>query len=421
MRLVIHDFGSYHFPKQLACALARRGHDVLHLYSGSEPLRCGGGVPEDVRENFTSYPVELAEEFKRNSFIKRRSWSIQYGKVVAKEIRSFHPDVVVSADTPLDSQCSILAACRKMRSGFVYWLQDLLGLGTRRILRKKIPVLGSLVGMYYEQMERRLLRQSDRVIAITEDFLKETDAAGVSRDKVDVIENWAPLDELPALPRNNTWSRKHGAGDKLCVLYAGLLGMKQNPDLLVALAKALDSRQDVELIITAEGGAVERVKQQVAAAGLQNVRFLPFQPYAEFPAMLASADVLLAVLDADGSQFCVPSKVLSYMCSGRPLLLSVPQGNLAARLVERVGAGIVVGPDDTAEFCRTAQKLLDNEPLRQQMGAAGRGYAEDTFNIDLIADRFEKIFFELAAEGPQRTNDRMIHEYGSKRPLASAK
>ena len=63
------------------------------------------------------------------------------------------------------------------------------------------------------------------------------------------------------------------------------------------------------------------------------------------------------ILDADAGAFCVPSKVLSYMCAGRAVLGAMPRQNLAARVVVDQNAGRVVEPDDVAGFRAAAIEL----------------------------------------------------------------
>jgi glycosyltransferase involved in cell wall biosynthesis len=107
--------------------------------------------------------------------------------------------------------------------------------------------------------------------------------------------------------------------------------------------------------------------------------------------VLGSADVLVAILEADAGVFSVPSKVLSYLCAGRSVLLAVPKENLAARIVLQCGAGPVVEPTDIRGFCAEAQHLIDSPTIREQNGCAARHYAETHFDIRRIADRFEEI------------------------------
>ncbi len=90
-------------------------------------------------------------------------------------------------------------------------------------------------------------------------------------------------------------------------------------------------------------------------------------------------------------EYSVPSKVLSYLCAGRALLVSVPAENLAGRIVAREGAGVVVEPGDRDEFLTAAERLLGSPDERARMGANGRRYAESAFAIEPIAERFEEV------------------------------
>ena len=83
--------------------------------------------------------------------------------------------------------------------------------------------------------------------------------------------------------------------------------------------------------------------------------------------------------------------MLSYLCAGRPLLAALPRDNLAARTVEGSGAGILVAPEDADGFVDGARRLLGDAGLQERLGAAARAYAERTFDIGTIADRFEEV------------------------------
>jgi glycosyltransferase involved in cell wall biosynthesis len=107
--------------------------------------------------------------------------------------------------------------------------------------------------------------------------------------------------------------------------------------------------------------------------------------------VLATADVLIALLEPDASEFSVPSKVLTYLTAGRPILAAMPPDNLAARTVLRAAAGQVVHPGDHQALAVAAASLLDDVEGRRRMAASGRAYAEATFGIGPIADRFEAV------------------------------
>ena len=113
--------------------------------------------------------------------------------------------------------------------------------------------------------------------------------------------------------------------------------------------------------------------------------------------MLGAGDILVVILEREAGRFAVPSKVLSYLCAGRPLLAALPPDNLAAKVVESTGAGVLVEPDDAEGLIAGARRLLEDDALRAQLGANGRAYAERTFDIAAIGDRFEEVLVSVSS------------------------
>ena len=111
-----------------------------------------------------------------------------------------------------------------------------------------------------------------------------------------------------------------------------------------------------------------------------------------FPDVLGAADVLVALLENDAGPFSVPSKVLSYLCGGRPILLSAPPSNLSVRLVDEAAAGLCIPAGDGQAFVAAADRLRSEQHTSARFGAAGRAYAENAFSISRVADRFEATF-----------------------------
>jgi len=109
------------------------------------------------------------------------------------------------------------------------------------------------------------------------------------------------------------------------------------------------------------------------------------------PEVFATAEVLVAVLEPEAGAFSVPSKVLAYLCAARPLLASMPSDNLAARVVERSGGGLLVPPGDAPALCTAAEILLDDEPRRNELSRRARAYAEATFDLEFVTARFEEV------------------------------
>ncbi len=391
-RILINDYAGHPFEVQLSRELAKRGYDVLHTYCASVQTPHGALVRKsEDPDTFNVQPIRLASEFDKYGLISRWRQEAQLGTAIIKTVRTHSPQVVISANTPLRAQSLLLDFCRSENIKFVAWVQDLLGIGIRKALRKKIPIAGDAIGLYFEHKERSILKRCDKAVVITEDFLPFMPHVLADEQRVSVVENWAPLDELAPMPKTNSWSEHHGLSDKFCFLYSGTLGLKHNPELLVELANHFRHRLDVRVVVVSEGPGAELVSKQKQEYQLSNLVVMAFQPYDLMPAVLAAGDVLVGLLEEDAGKFAVPSKVLTYLCAQRPLLLAVPLQNLAARIVSENKAGLVVPPLNTNDFLCAAQQLVVNQRLRNQYAANGRQYAERTFDIQAITDRFEEI------------------------------
>jgi len=73
------------------------------------------------------------------------------------------------------------------------------------------------------------------------------------------------------------------------------------------------------------------------------------------------------------------------------LLLAIPPENLSAKIVSENEAGLVVPPLEIEAFLAAADQLLEDAQLRERLAANARTYAEKTFDIESICDRFEAI------------------------------
>jgi GDP-D-mannose 3',5'-epimerase len=397
MRIFVHDYSGHPFQVQLSRELARRGHSVTHAHcpsyvSGKGRLEREPGDPV----GFEALALSLAADFDKYSPLRRIRQELEYGRRCAAAIDRVAPDVVLDSNTPLIAARAVVGRCRRRGYPHVFWQQDVYGQGMRDEVARRVPAVGHLLGGVFPRLEARLLRASEAVITISADFLPVLDRFGVARDRAHVIENWAPVDELPMLGRDNAWATAHGLSTGLVLLYSGTLGRKHDPALLLELAREFRSRDDVTIVVVSEGPIAQELRDVAGAEGLERLRVLPYQPYERLPEVLASGDVLLAILEPEAGVFSVPSKILTYLCAGRPVLAAVPGENAAARLLDSAGAGIVVPPHDHVAWRDAAVRLVADGQRRQQMADRARSFAEETFAITGIADRFESILSAAA-------------------------
>jgi len=395
MRIVVHDYAGHAFPISLSRALAARGHEVVHAFASSLQTPRGDLAlkPDDSPTlSFREIPMDPDYPRYKYSFRRRRNMEVRYGKAVADFITTWKPDAVLSGNTPTETQEPISRAATAGKGRFYYWVQDFYSLAVDRLLRRKLPVAGAWIGAWYRHLDRRQFARSSKIIAITGDFSPILAREfGVETSRIAVVPNWAHIEDLPCLPKDNPWSRLHALHDKFVYLYSGTIGMKHNPALLLELARRHAETPDVRVVVVSEGIGADWLRREAAAANLTNLLIMPYQPFADLPATLATGDVLVGILEAEAGCFSVPSKTLSYLCAARPLLLAMPLDNLAARITLDHNAGLTVSPDDIDGFLAAALQLHSSPGLRARLARNARTYAEQTFPIEKTAAVFDEI------------------------------
>lgn len=387
---MVHDYAGHPFQVALSRRLAERGHEVMHAYFAGDPGPKGAlqRRPSDAA-TMEFVGIGIGRPYDKSAYLSRHFSDIAYGKAVARTVVAFRPEVVISGNTPTAAQDQVIRACKAAGSAFVMWIQDFYSVAVSRLVRRKLGPAGAPVAALYRAMERRQLSNSDGIVLITDDFRPLAEAWARADPLIATIENWGALDEIAPGPRDNPFAREFGLVDGFNFVYSGTLGQKHNPQLLVALAEALGDRG--RLVVVGQGSGIADLEAARRGRGLSNLVILPLQPIERLKDVLATADVAVSVIEPDAGVFSVPSKVQSYLCAGRAVLLAAPTDNLAAKVVARSGAGLVVDPGDMMGFLGAAEALMAGDEERQAMATRARAYAELTYDIDGVADRFEQM------------------------------
>lgn len=247
-------------------------------------------------------------------------------------------------------------------------------------------------------LEKWVYGLSDRIVVISDGFKRNLLAKGVSPAKMSVIPNWVDTDVLRPLDKDNPLARRHGLADKFVVMYSGTISISSDVALgrVLEAARLLENDPDTRIVIVGEGLRKDAVRRKAAELGVKNVLFLPFQPYADLPRLLSSADVLLVPLDKEKSQMSVPSKLYNFMAAGRPVLgLATPESEVAA-IIGGTRSGLVARPDEPEKVAAAVRTLKADAAARAAMSAAARRYVVENFSRERVLDSYERLILDLA-------------------------
>jgi len=415
VRLNIHDFSGHPFQVQLSRQLAARGHDVLHGYStqyvtGHGRLSVAPSDPASLRiEGLTCDRPMI-----KYSPVGRTRFELSYAQAWQQALQRERFDLVVACNVPMFALDRMRAWFASRGQPWLLWHQDLYSLGVGAEAARRLP--GPLAGAArrrVERIEQKQVASASAVVAITDAMLEQYRAWGLERDGVHVQGNWAPLEDITPRPRDNCWAENNGVPtEPVRLMYAGTLGRKHNPMLLLELLDAVRSRGvDAHLIVASEGDGADDLRAR--AGHRADVHLVGFQPAERFADMLGCADVVVALLEPDAAKFSVPSKVHSYLSAGRPVIALVPDGNPSAADVAQAG-GFVAPPATcgavaAAEWLRAVASVPERLAQRRR---AAREFAERRFDIEMIGDTFERIFSQAigATTSTARTRSERVFD-----------
>ncbi|MGC4080842.1 MAG: glycosyltransferase family 4 protein, partial [Vicinamibacterales bacterium] len=210
-----------------------------------------------------------------------------FSSIVAS-VRTGRADVVVSLTDPPIVALPAMATAWLRRSRFVFLCQDVFPEVVRLLEGFQNRSLEALLG----SISRLTVRRADAIVALG-DTMKRRLVIGKDADpaKIRVIHNWSDAEAIVPGPKDNPFSREHGLVDKFVVMHSGNVGLSQDVDALLDVADQLRDIRDVVVAIVGEGSRKQHLQVEAARRGLDNVRFLPYQPKASLTHSFAAADI----------------------------------------------------------------------------------------------------------------------------------
>jgi len=305
-------------------------------------------------------------------------------------------DLIYVASTP-PTQGALAALVKKFKKvPFVYNLQDifpdsLAGTG----LAKK----GGLLWKIGRAIENFTYRNADKIIVISQDFKKNIMVKGVPEDKIVVVYNWVDQNAVKDIPRseNKLFAMYNLDPSKFYVTYNGNIGLTQNMDMLLEVAKALESNDDIHFVLVGNGAYLEQVKQIVTDRNISNVHLLPFQPYEDISHVFSLGDVSLVISKPGVGENSVPSKTWSIMSASRPVLANFDENELKT-IIEENNCGIFTKAGDKVAFTDAILKLYNDHELCKEYGRNGRQFVMNNLTREAGTKKYVDVIKSVASQ-----------------------
>jgi colanic acid biosynthesis glycosyl transferase WcaI len=309
-------------------------------------------------------------------------------------------DVILAISPPVQVGLSAWALSAFKRATFVFQVKDLAVDAAVALGMLKKPALVRLA----RSLEGFIYRRARKILVICQGFADNLKARGVPEAKVLVLPDWVDTEFIRPLDRHNPFRKTQQLGpSQFVVLHAGNMGAKQGLDNAIQAAKRLDNGDGVVFLLVGDGSEKMRLVDVAAREGVANVRFLPLQSPDALPQMLSAADVLLISQRASVIDTVIPSKLLTYMAAGRPIVAAVHPESEVAKYVRKAECGLIVPPEEPSQLADAIRGVYASPELAAGFGRKARAFAEEHFARKHVLQRYDEFFRGLqfsSASGP---------------------
>jgi colanic acid biosynthesis glycosyl transferase WcaI len=295
----------------------------------------------------------------------------------------WRPDVVLTVEPTLLSSVAGVTTARLAEA--VAWLhvQDFevdaaFGLGL-------LPGEGRAHRLA-EMLDRRTMCLFDHISTVSEKMMQRLPEKGVPIEKTVMFPNWVDTDVIAPLPGVSRLRQQLGLGpERVVLMYAGNMGMKQGLELLPLLAQEFAPDPRIHFVFCGDGAYHAQLAGMVRGAA--NVTMLPLQPFDRLNDLLNAADIHLLPQRPDAADLVMPSKLTGMLASGRPVIATAAPGTQVALALG--SCGIAVPPLDNSALFTAVRTLADEPQMRHALGVAARAHAVEHLGRERVLERFE--------------------------------
>jgi colanic acid biosynthesis glycosyl transferase WcaI len=298
----------------------------------------------------------------------------------------FHkrPDLLLVVSPPLGLAVPAIVLSRLWRVPYIFDVEDL-----QPDSAAELNMLPSWALTFLYKVERAAYRNAALVTTLTNGMRDRIIGKGVPAERVELLE--ARVDDSLfniGAKEGSTFRERYGLQNKFLVTHSGNMGVKQGLDVIVDAALLNKSDDSVHFLLVGDGAVCDRIRQRVAELELNNVSFLPLLEAEDFRGLLAASDICLLTQQKSVSEIAFPSKIVTYLAAGRPVIASVNPSSEVAQTLCESGAGRVVAPEDGAALLDAIQEFRSAD-LREY-GQNAREYANRRWSSARVLGHLER-------------------------------
>lgn len=339
----------------------KNGHDV-YCVSASEK---NTGVRTHLRENGRILRLRIGNTQKTN-IIEKGISTLMIGSQLIRGIKKYFSDVkfdLVLYPTPTVTIASAVKYVKKRDGAKSYlMLKDIFPQNAVDIgMLSKSGVKGFLY-RYFRKKEKDLYKVSDYIGCMSQancDYVIRHNPQ-VDASKVEICPNAIEARDmsLNESKRNEMREKYNIPLDKTVFVYGGNLGKPQGISFFTECLRTQFSNEDAYFMIVGDGTEYPRLEKFFACEKPSNMVLMKLLPKEDYDAMVAACDVGMIFLDHRFTIPNFPSRLLSYMQAGLPVLACTDASTDIGKVIVEGNFGWWCESNDTKAFSECVEKAM---------------------------------------------------------------
>jgi glycosyltransferase involved in cell wall biosynthesis len=203
----------------------------------------------------------------------------------------------------------------------------------------------------------------------------------------------------PEIISAQNWRKENGFDEMdFIFLYAGILGLSQNLEIILEAADRVKDKPYLKFILLGNGPEKDKLEKMKKDKRLDNVSFIESVAKDKMPAILKSVNAAIIPLKKlDLFKGAIPSKIFENLAMKIPVLLGV-DGEAKDLFVEQGKCALYFEPENSKALAEMVLKISSDPALSFELGQRGRAYVQQNFNRDIIAERFYEQLVQIINE-----------------------
>lgn len=296
------------------------------------------------------------------------------------------PDIILTPSPPLTSGLISILLAKVKGSKSVYNVQEIYP----DLLINHGRLTNPVIIKFLKILEGWVYNWSNAVTTIDLNFYNTIKTRIRNLDNLKIISNFVDTElykTSSSIPLPKVFKKIKGKTD---MVYAGNIGIAQEWDLVINLAKAI-KKLPITIWIIGEGVKKKYLESQIKKHKLFNIQLLPYQERKYMPVINLFADFHFIAMNKSMEHDGFPSKVYTIMSSGKPMVVVSSDQTPIVSFLEQTKAALTVTNHSLTDFKKAVLKLEADKDLRNTLGANGRKVVEQKFNKQVVIKKYIKL------------------------------